>query len=288
MKLFFNLFGMAMAGVLGYLAEPSLRHQLTGQSPSEVERGTHGKLIFQYQDGTRFDPADLAADQLPDQVRVDIPVKVKNAANGNTMTVDGGNRVRLLRIEAANAVVSPADGFEGSVPILRTDLANQLAANPPAKRAAAAETPDTVPAPDPVKPPEAMETPTPEPVPEVVPEPEPAPVPEPAVTPEPATEPAPAPAPETEKTPAPTAGGDPVAAMKASIQAGQIKEFTGDQVQEWKAGEDEQVDGETYQTGLASYKAETIFGVKTIQAKALIKNGKVQRWIWPKSGMEIK
>ena len=76
--------------------------------------------------------------------------------------------------------------------------------------------------------------------------------------------------------------------MQDSIQAAQIKEFTFDQVLDWTAGPDETVDGETYQTGVASYKAETIFGVKTIQAKALIKGGKVQRWIWPKSGMEIK
>jgi hypothetical protein len=48
------------------------------------------------------------------------------------------------------------------------------------------------------------------------------------------------------------------------------------------------VDGQPFQTGSVTYKAETIFGVKTIQAKALIKGGKVQRWIWPKSGMEIK
>jgi hypothetical protein len=76
--------------------------------------------------------------------------------------------------------------------------------------------------------------------------------------------------------------------MQESVRDGQIKEFTFDQVLAWKAEADEIIDGETYQTGLASYKAETIFGVKTIQAKALIKGGKIQRWIWPKSGMEIK
>ena len=77
--------------------------------------------------------------------------------------------------------------------------------------------------------------------------------------------------------------------MKASIQAGEIKEFGFDQVLEWVAGEGEEtIDGESYQTGLASYKAETVFGVKTIHAKALIKGGKVVRWLWPKSGMEIK
>jgi hypothetical protein len=81
---------------------------------------------------------------------------------------------------------------------------------------------------------------------------------------------------------------DVVKAMQESIKAAQIKEFTFDQVLEWNAAADETVDGQTYQTGVASYKAETIFGVKTIQAKALVKGGKVQRWIWPKSGMEIK
>ena len=76
--------------------------------------------------------------------------------------------------------------------------------------------------------------------------------------------------------------------MQESIKAAQIKEFTFAQVLHWEAGADETVDGETYQTGLAFYKAETIFGVKTIQAKALLKAGKVQRWTWRKSGMENK
>ena len=67
-----------------------------------------------------------------------------------------------------------------------------------------------------------------------------------------------------------------------------MKEFSFEQVLGWKAGEDEEVDGTKYQTGQAAYKAETIFGVKTIQAKALIKDGKVAKWIWPNSGMEIK
>jgi len=48
------------------------------------------------------------------------------------------------------------------------------------------------------------------------------------------------------------------------------------------------VDGTKFQTGLAAYKAETIFGVKNIQAKALIQGGKVISWIWPTSGLEIQ
>jgi hypothetical protein len=106
-------------------------------------------------------------------------------------------------------------------------------------------------------------------------------MPEPIPEAVPASEPAPT-------APAPAGPSDVVGLMQQSIKAAQIKEFTFDQVLEWAAAPDETIGGETYQTGLASYKAETIFGVKTIQAKALIKGGVVQRWIWPKSGMEIK
>ncbi|QJE94229.1 hypothetical protein [Luteolibacter luteus] len=150
--------------------------------------------------------------------------------------------------------------------------------------------------------------PKPEPVPEPVvkndTEPAPAPTPDPA--PEPTPEPAPAIAdnggekmdetPKPEPTPIPEAAPtgavlgeeEIVKAMQESIKAAEVKEFTFDQVLAWKAGEEEEVDGVKYQIGNAAYKAETIFGVKTIQAKALIKDGKVTKWIWPNSGMEIK
>ena len=78
-----------------------------------------------------------------------------------------------------------------------------------------------------------------------------------------------------------------VSTMQASINAQQIKKFGYSAVTSWKAGETENIDGQSYQTGLVTYKDQTIFGVKNIQAKALIINGKVQRWIWPTSGLEI-
>ncbi len=114
------------------------------------------------------------------------------------------------------------------------------------------------------------------------PEPEPEPAPEPVLadaTPDPVMEDEPA---------APAPSVDVVAVMQASIRAGEIKEFGEAQVQGWQAGEEETTDGTTYQTGLVAYTAETVFGVRTIQAKAYIKDGKVERWIWPNSGMEIK
>ncbi|MCW1885827.1 hypothetical protein OKA04_13890 [Luteolibacter flavescens] len=155
---------------------------------------------------------------------------------------------------------------------------------------------DTPPAPapkvDPAPKPEPAPAPKPEPDPEPAPAPEPAPEPAPTIIPAPEP-PAPMPEPAAPVTPPATAGGgaasgDIVKLMQDSIKDGDVKEFTFEQVLGWKAGEEEEVDGTKYQTGQAAYKAETIFGVKTIQAKALIKDGRVVKWIWPNSGMEIK
>ena len=258
MKLFFNLVGVATAGVLGYLAEPSLRLKLTGSEPSAVEKGKYASVKLQMPDGApQIDLASLTPEQLPQQILILTDVTVSDPATGMEMIIKPGNRVKLVRIEGGNAVVSPGEGaFRGLVPVSKTDLFEQLAVSPPA--------PPAVPTPPPVVAPVT---------------PPPADLPKPA-TPEPPPVPVPAPV-EAGTT-------DVVKAMQDSVKAAQIKEFTFEQVLEWKAEADEAVDGETYQTGLASYKAETIFGVKMIQAKALLKGGKVQRWIWPKSGMEIK
>jgi hypothetical protein len=295
MKLFFNLFGMAAAGVLGYMAEPSLRFQLTGIQPSSVEKAKNANVVIQMPGGApQIDIASLSPSQLPQRVLVNVDVKVSDAASGVTMSLPAGSRVKLVRIEAGNVVVSPGEGpYFGLVPITDTDLVQQLAENPPTGAAVKppVEPPVTPPVtqPEPVAPtpvtPATGDSEEPTKMPEPPPVPEPAPPPEPAPEPTPVSEPTPAP----EPAPTEAAGStDVVKAMQDSIKAAQIKEFTFDQVLEWKAEADEIVDGETYKTGIASYKAETIFGVKTIQAKALIKGNKVQRWIWPKSGMEIK
>lgn len=85
----------------------------------------------------------------------------------------------------------------------------------------------------------------------------------------------------------PLAATDVVGIMQESIRGGQIKEFTFNQIIGWDAGDEETVNDVVFQTGRVSYNAD-IFGIKTIEAKALIKKGKVQRWIWPKSGLEIQ
>jgi hypothetical protein len=280
MKLFFNLLGIAVAGTLGYLVEPSVRFQLTGIQPSAVEIARNTNVLLQMPDGgAPIDVASLTPEQLPQRVRLNTAVKVSDPATGSTTTIPAGSHVKLVRIERGNAVVGADGGSStGPVPITETDLVDQIAAN----HFSSSDPPVAPPEVAPVVP-AAPVTPavgdSEEPA--KLPEPPPVSVAPPAPTPEPVPAPEPPPA-------VATAAPDSVKVMQDSIKAAQIKEFTFGQVLEWKAGANETVDGETYQTGLASYKAETIFGVKMIQAKALIKAGKVHRWIWPKSGTEIK
>lgn len=151
--------------------------------------------------------------------------------------------------------------------------------------------PAPVPAPEAEKEEEkAGSVPVPEPT-APAPEPEPAPLPEPEITADPFASAEESPAEPAGAATKEAAAGSPeiVAAMQASIKARQIKEFGFDQVLDWQGTDQtETLLGKEVQVGLASYKAETVFGVKTIQAKALIFNGRVVRWIWPKSGIEIK
>lgn len=296
MKLFFNLFGMAAAGALGYFAEPSLRFSLTGVMPSAIELAKKTNVVLITPDGTpNINLAQLTPQQLPQRVLLTGGVKVTDAASGVSMTIEAGNRVSLVGVEGGNVRVSPpgAASFQGLVPISDTDLVQQVTAGhfsnaviaPPAVMAPVE--PQPAPEPEPVVEEPVIAAPTPQPE-EVTAIPEPAPLPA-----DPAPEPQMEAAVEIEPAPpAPTPPAsdttDVVSAMQASIGAGQIKEFKADQVQEWTAQPDEIIDGVNYQIGVASYKAETMFGVRVIQAKALVKDGKVQRWVYSKSGMDMK
>ena len=286
MKLILMLLGLVAVAFCGYLFEPSLRPQLTGL--------THKRTLRQSSKPAEGlpDPSSLSPEQLPEKVTLRADVTVTDAASQVTMTLQSGNCVKLVRVEGTNAVVSPGEGsYEGTLPYDQTDLMDQLAALQPAP-----ETPATEPAPSNETPPasepaSSNETP-PATEPATEPAAEPAPATEPAMEPAPASETPPAtePAAEPASKPAAAAGEpvDVVALMQQSIRKGEIKEFTYTQVEDWKTGDNETVKGEEFQTGLISYTADTIFGPKAIEAKALVKDGKIQRWIWTKSGMEIK
>ncbi|OYV06454.1 MAG: hypothetical protein CFE26_06185 [Verrucomicrobiales bacterium VVV1] len=264
------LFGIAAAGVAGYVLEPSFRERLTGEKPNLPV-----KVVQETASGEPLPDIDLStirAEQLPDKVLVNVAVDLIDPTDPtSTMQVAAGGRVKGLRIDGSNLVVGKGT-FEGKIAIRNTDLIQQLALNPPKP---------VVPEPEPA--------PVPEPAPTPVPEPVPAPAPVPTPVPRGESEPEPV-KPEPTPPAAPTTLGDAdiIKIMQESYRSGLIKEFVVDKAIGWKAIGEEKVDGESYLTGLVDYSAETIFGVKSVQAKALIKDGKVVKWISPKSGMEIK
>jgi hypothetical protein len=184
-----------------------------------------------------------------------------------------------------------AAGFAGYLlePSLRPTLTGKPA--PVAKPVAPAVVVDAPPPPIESAPAEAAPAPVvapPAPAPE--PQPQPAPTPAPQPEPEPAPTPEPAPEPEPVAPPVVALLGaeEIVKLLQDSIRSKQIKEFAFDDVLTWKAGDEEEVDGIQYQTGVVTYKAVTILGVRTIPAKALIREGKVAKWIWPNTKTEIK
>ena len=279
---------------LGYVLGPTINPMLVKEKKPENLLKVSVKL-----DGGATYEIDLA-----EYRDADLPetVKIMKSASIPTLTGEGikplrkDDKVKLLNRKDNMLIVETMDGIaKGTIEPLNTDIYQALAQkkfdDDAAKVAGGPKPPAPAPAPAPAPGPGPGPGPGPaqasiEPV-SVTP----APVPNPAMTgadPAPAPEPTP-PAPE----PAPAGGGDStddqiVALMQKSIADGAVKEFKADQVKAWKATEKETVDGTEYQTGLAAYEAATIFGVKPVQAKALIKGGKIDRWVYAKSGMEIQ
>lgn len=301
MKIFPALIGIAAAGAAGFWLEPWIVPSLLGaargggSSERSVASGEDDDgdvedadddasgAASSASDGTpepEPEPlpaapawvADLTSDQLPDQVvlKRDLALPVEGAAN--PMTMPAGARVKPLAVEGDQLRVSDLGGSaEGMVAVMATDLVTRFGGKPPA--------PEPEPEPGPMadndpdggggetaQGEEGMETEEEGGSEEAQEEPEPEPEPEPK-----------------------TLGDEAIVeVMQKSIKDGEIEEFTFEQVLNWNADGDADHDGETYQSGLVTYKAETIFGEKEIQARALIQDGEVVKWIWPKSGMEIQ
>lgn len=245
--------------------------------------GPGGKVILP------VDLRELKASELPEKVTLKKRVKV-SSKDGTSLSLETGTTVIVKGMEGTELLFAAMSGpLEGRTQIVETDLPQQVASKRAAELFGIAQAQPT-PAPTPT--PEPTPTPAPTPTPPSVVgtlAPTPAPTPAPAPEPTPAPTPTPAPAPTPEPTPSAALTGAQIeAAMQASIKDGAVKEFKFEDVKAWKAGEDEDVDGVTYQTGMAAYQAETIFGPKPVQAKALIKDGKVVKWVYAKTGMEIR
>jgi len=83
------------------------------------------------------------------------------------------------------------------------------------------------------------------------------------------------------------AEADLINAMQDSIKKKMVSEFSFDGVLKWEAGENETLSDTEYQIGFATYEKETIFGKQPVVAKALVRNGKVTKWVYAKTGLDI-
>ena len=300
---------VCLAFVLGYLVEPSIRPMLElAPDVSKKAKDTEQTVApTQTPEPTPdYDLSGITQEQLPPTVTLKQTSNFKNTQSGLTITMDAGRSVRVIGLEGDMVLIAPP-GMDYTVrmPAERTNLVEQLITlgiQPGAK----ATTPDL---PDPVTPTPVTPTPvTPTPVTPtpVTPTPvTPAPVTPAPVTPAPVT---PAPVTPTPVTPTPVtptpvtpipvptpvvAGpqlseAQIVTAMQNHLKSGALKEFGFDAVTTWKAGPSKELDGVALQTGIVTYTTQTLFGSKTLEAQAFISNGKVIKWVWPKSGITLE
>ena len=263
---------------LGYVLGPTITPMLVKEQEPELglTRDVEYKGAVYTINLAEFRDADL-----PTTLTIERPIEIPTAGGDGTVRLKKGDVVTLLNRKDDILFVEKADANgKGKISPADTDLFAQLAKQIYDKEAGdfVAKVPPVVTPPVPVVTP---------PVPVVTPPPTPVATVDPTPTPMPVVEPTPPP------VPVPAAGGKlsdeaVIDLMKESIAGGAVKEFTIDQVKGWKIAGDETIDGTEYQTGLAAYEAATIFGVRPVQAKALIKDGKVERWVYAKSGMEIQ
>lgn len=92
-------------------------------------------------------------------------------------------------------------------------------------------------------------------------------------------------APETSKQ---MSDADVVAVMQKSVKAGEVTEFSYDDVQAWEFSGEEDIEGSSYAVGEVTVTVTTILGVGERKVKALCRNGVVVKWIWAASGVEIE
>ena len=274
---------------LGYVLGPTITPMLVKEKKATSSLVKNVKIQSAIYE---IDLAEYRTDDLPKIVKIAKQIKLETNSGEGVKILTRGTEVKLLNRDGLELIIETTDGVaKGRVAIEITDLYGVLAQakfDKDAGKVAGSPTPDS-PKP-PVNPPAPVNPPP-------VADPTPPPV---ATPPDLATggpmvasgdggtdgsdnsEPAPEPA---DKKLSPD---ELVALMKKFIAAGTLKEFKAEQVVTWKAGEDESIDGVSYQIGLVTYKAQTIFGEKPVNAKALIKGGEVNRWVFAKSGMEMR
>ncbi len=85
-----------------------------------------------------------------------------------------------------------------------------------------------------------------------------------------------------------TDGSAPVfSVMRESLARGEATDRLLEDARKWRWIGREKVNGQNYETGIVSIEVETIFGVFASEIKALIRDGRVEKWVDPVSGQKI-
>lgn len=201
-----------------------------------------------------FDLSKLKPEDFPEQVNLLREVTIEDKVKGFSMQLKAGSKLKPVRLEEGELVVLPAGlPVEHVVLVDDTDF-KKLTLPRMLERLKREEE-------------ELVITPEPAPV-----KPDPTPV-------------VPVPAPKEDIV---LDADAVVALMKANVAAGKVSEFTAAQVKTWKAGEDLELDGETYQTGRVFFEAESILGTNQYEAIALIEDGEIVKWLWAKNKLEMR
>ena len=205
----------------------------------------------------QVDLSKITAEDFPKKVELKVDYTISEANSGVTMQFKKGTMVKPLRIEGDDLIIQPVGlPVESKINVDQTNF-KELAVPKMLERLQ-----NTVAnqGSDPVPPVASEDTSTETPT-------------------------------ETPAPPTSTAKLDAtaiVALLKADVGAGKVTEFKANQVTQWEAGEEMDFDGETYQTGHVTFKAETILGVQEHEAIALIQGGKVYKWMWAKTKLEMR
>ena len=286
MKFVFYVLMIPIAFVMGKVLYSPL---FDGGGASETKSESVVEIKVKSPMGTvseRIDFHDIDPKDYPEKVTLSAATVLTDVNGLSPLKLDPGSPAKPLGLEEMMLqVTSPlASHLTGKISVLDTNFAEGVAMKRMERRVAMAEAEKGEAQPvvkTPAEPvptmPKVAVAPTPdsgmgegaaeEPAEEVMKEPEPAPVP---------------------KGPTSLSNGEIVAAMKASLEGGKVKELDAAKVTTWEAVGEDSFDGQEFQVGVATYKEMTILGEKTLQAKALFKDGKLDKWIHSKTGMEIR
>ncbi len=253
---------------IGYVLEPLFFEGWEAASPKAAEKTVSDPDATAEDSEDSEDPPGTPAPAIeldlskvvpgdfPAKVELKVAHTISDPNRGVTMKLEKGIHVKPVRLQAGQLVVQPVGlPIESLIDVDSTDFKELVLPRMHERLQIAAGNKGPVTAP-PVTP----------------------------AAPEPAPPAVPAPVPAADKLDAAAI----VALLKADVEAGKVTEFKASQVTGWKAGEELEFDGSTYQTGLVTFKAETILGVQEHEAVALIEDGKVCKWMWAKTKLEMR